>query len=276
MIYREIPVCGEGSLDYARLETYILDTPAEKIKIKKRPMILICPGGGYHMTSYREGEPLAMHFLSRGYHACVLRYSVTPAQFPTQILEVGQAMKIFHEYAREWNIDTKRIFIQGSSAGGHLAASFGIFWNQEFMAARVDTEKENLRPAGIMLSYPVITSDIRYAHMDSFRNLLGDKFETSLEQMSLENQVTHTMPPTFLWHTAEDETVPVENSLLMAMALRRAKVAVELHIFPKGEHGLSLATSLVEREDGSGVQLDCACWTELADAWMERLKTDTE
>ena len=89
--------------------------------------------------------------------------------------------------------------------------------------------------------------------------------------MSLENQVTHTMPPTFIWHTAEDQTVPVENSLLMTMALRRADVPVELHIFPKGEHGLSLATKHVEREDGSGVQDECACWIELADVWLEKL-----
>ena len=271
MIYKEIPIRAEGSLDYAKLETYILDTPVDKIKIKKRPMIIICPGGAYQMTSYREGEPLAMHFLNEGYHACVLRYSVAPAQFPTQILEVGQVMKILREYAKEWCIDTERIFVQGSSAGGHLAASYGIFWNQDFMASKSGLTTEELKPRGIMLSYPVITSDVRYGHIESFQNLLGDKFVLCREQMSLENQVTHTMPPTFIWHTAEDQTVPVENSLLMTMALRRADVPVELHIFPEGEHGLSLATKLVEREDGSGLQNDCACWIELADVWLEKM-----
>lgn len=272
MIYQKIPIQVEGSADYARLEAYILDTPHDRLlKIQKRPMIIICPGGGYEMTSYREGEPVAMHFLSKGYHACVLRYSVAPSLFPTQVLEVGQAMKMIHEHAGEWNVDVDKIVVQGASAGGHLAASYGIFWNQEFMSSKLQTKAEALKPKGIMLSYPVITSDPRYAHMGSFENLLGDRLGQCADAMSLENQVTKTMPPCFIWHTATDKTVPVENSLLMTLALRRVEVPVELHIFPEGEHGLSLASPLVEREDGSGVQAECARWIDLADAWIDKL-----
>lgn len=271
MIYREIPIQVQGSAKETKAQFYILDTPGEKLKIQKRPMVIVCPGGGYHMLSYREGEPIAMHFLSKGFHACVLHYSIAPAQFPTQVLEVAQTMKIIREYAGEWHIDTDNIVVQGSSAGGHLAASYGIFWNQEFTASAVGAETEMLKPKGIMLSYPVITSDPRYAHMPSFENLLGDKFEQCAGTMSLENQVTKMMPPCFIWHTAVDATVPLPNSLLMAMSLWKAGVPVELHVFPDGEHGLSLANSLVEREDGSGVQSECACWIDLADAWLERL-----
>lgn len=272
MIYKEIPIHVEGSADYAKLETYILDTPHDRrIKIQKRPLILICPGGGYEMTSYREGEPIAMYFLSKGYHACVLRYSVAPSRFPTQVLEVGQAVKMIREYSEEWNIDADNIVIQGSSAGGHLAASYGIFWNQEFMAVKLQAKAEELKPKGIMLSYPVITADPRYMNVESFENLLGDKFEQCAGTMSLENQVTKTMPPCFMWHTVTDRTVPVENSLLMTMALQRVGVPVELHIFPEGEHGLSLANPLVERVDGSGVQKECAQWVGLAEVWMNKL-----
>lgn len=272
MIYKEIEIQVEGSADYAKLETYILDTPHDRgLKIQKRPMVLICPGGAYAMTSYREGEPLAMHFLNRGYHACVLRYSVAPCHFPTQVLEVGQAVRIIRAHEEEWNVDTENLFIQGASAGGHLAASYGIFWNQEFMASKLQMQAEELKPKGILLSYPVITTDSRYGHLESFENLLGEKFAQCADTMSLENQVTKNMPPCFIWHTVTDGTVPVENSLLMAMALRKANVSIELHIFPEGEHGLSLANSLVEREDGSGVQKECARWIDLADAWMDKL-----
>lgn len=272
MIYKEIPLQAPGSADYARLQIYIQDMPHdESLKIKKRPVILICPGGAYECTSYREGEPLAMHFLSKGYHAGVLRYSTAPHRFPTQILELGQAVKVLSEYEREWDIDMTRIVVQGSSAGGHLAASYGAFWNRRFMTDTLGISADRIRPAGVMLSYPVITADNRYAHMGSFENLLGDKVSEYADKVSLEKQVDRTMPPCFLWHTAEDETVPVENSILMAMALRKEGIPLELHIFPEGEHGLSLANSTVEREDGSGVQAECAQWVRLADAWLERL-----
>ncbi len=271
MLYKEIKIQVEGSQDYARLQVFLLETPIDKIKIKKRPMIVICPGGAYRETSFREGEPLAMHFLNQGYHACVLRYSVAPSRFPTQVLEVGQVMKLLHEHAMEWQIDTEHIFLHGASAGGHLAASFGIFWDQDFLAAKTGVTKEQLKVRGILLSYPVITSDNRYAHLGSFENLLGERYEKCANQMSLENQVRSSMPQTFLWHTVEDQTVPVENSLLFATALQKAHVPFEMHIFPKGEHGLSLANNLVERDDGSGAQRDVACWPELADAWIRGL-----
>lgn len=272
MIYREIPVQVTGSAPYAKLEVYILDTPyGGSVKIEKRPMLLICPGGGYEFTSFREGEPTAMHFLNRGYHACVLRYSTAPHRFPTQVLEVGQAVKIIREHAGIWNVDMDRLVVQGASAGGHLAASYGVFWNKDFMASALGLDAGELRPAGIMLSYPVITSDAKYAHAGSFENLLGEELGESAAKVSVEKLVTEAMPPCFIWHTMEDDTVPVENSLLMMSALRKAGVPSELHIFPRGEHGLSLANPVVERADGSGVQAECAQWAGLADTWLERL-----
>lgn len=272
MIYREIPIQVEGSAAYARLEAYILDTPCGgSVKFKKRPMILICPGGGYEFTSFREGEPTAVHFLNRGYHACVLRYSTAPHRFPTQVLEAGQAVKIIREHAEVWNVDMDRLVVQGASAGGHLAASYGVFWNQDFVSSSLGISAEELRPAGVMLSYPVITSDARYAHAGSFENLLGEELGESAAKVSIERLITETMPPCFIWHTMSDNSVPVENSLLLMWALRRAGVSSELHIFPEGEHGLSLATPVVEREDGSGVQAECAQWAGLADTWLERL-----
>ncbi len=272
MIYREISVRVAGSADDARLQTYIQDTPHDgSLKMERRPLILICPGGGYVRTSYREGEPTALHFLSRGYHACVLRYSVAPICFPTQLSEVGRAIQVIREHADEWNVDVDRIVVQGSSAGGHLAACYGAFWNQDFLLAALGANAEEMRPKGIMLSYPVITSDPAYAHIGSFENLLGKDYEAKAGEVSIEKKVTDAMPPCFIWHTMEDDTVPVENSLLMTMALRKAGIPAELHIFPRGEHGLSLASPIVERANGAGVQEECAQWIHLADAWLGRL-----
>lgn len=271
MKYFEIPIQKEGSLEYVRLETYLLDTPGDKIRIQKRPMVVICPGGGYHTLSYREGEPLAIHFLNQGFHACVLRYSVIPARFPTPLLELGEVMKLIHEHGEEWRVDTGHIILHGASAGGHLAGMMGVFWKQPWLASMLDTTAEVLRPAGLLLSYPVITAMDPDGHLRSFENLLGDKMEQEKERFSLERQVTEDTPPTFLWHTGTDGSVPVENSFLMAMALQKAGVPVELHIFPEGPHGLSLASPLVERLDGSGVEASCQCWIDLADAWLERI-----
>ena len=113
MIYKEIPIQVEGSDKTSRAQFYILDTLPDEMKIQKRLIILICPGGGYHKVSYREGEPLAMHFLSLGYHACVLQYSVShEAFYPTQLLEVTESVRQIHEHAKEWYIDTKKIVLR--------------------------------------------------------------------------------------------------------------------------------------------------------------------
>lgn len=271
MLYKEIPIQTNGSAPDTKLVTYILDTPGEHIKIRKRPAVILCPGGGYELTSYREGEPLAMHFLSKGYHVGVLRYSICPARFPTALLELGIAMSLFHEHAEEWKVDTDHIIVQGSSAGGHLAGCLGVFWNRQFLTDILGISSSVLRPAGLILSYPVITADEAYAHMGSFQNLLGDEFYKEKENLSLEKQVGPHMPPCFIWHTFEDRTVPVENTLLLAMALKKAKVPAEIHIFQKGIHGLGLASELVEKPDGSGVQKECQCWVDLADVWLNNL-----
>lgn len=270
MLHEKFSVRAEGSVKgRATLCTYLLDL-GEEFRYRKRPLILICPGGGYGMISEREGEPLALAFNAAGYHAVVLKYSCAPARYPTQILEVAQAWKLICEHAEEWGVLKDEMFILGSSAGGHLAASYGIFCGEKFVCNSVGMSEEELRPRGMILCYPVITSG-KFAHCGSFENLLGAPYEklqgtVELEKVSLEKQVTERTPACFLWHTCADDLVPMQNSLLFASALKEKGVDSELHMFAEGCHGLSLAD---ERTAG-GIFKECSAWFPLVLAWLKK------
>lgn len=269
MIHEEINLHLPGSAPYAHIKTYLI-AHSEEIGITQRPLVVICPGGGYCFTSEREGEMFALKWNAYGYHAIVLWYSVAPAVYPAALLELAETVKLARENAANWHIDKDHIFLQGSSAGGHLAASYGMFWKKPFLAETVGTDTEMLRPNGMILNYPVITSGA-YAHVESFQNLLGEEYEARKEELSLENQVNADTPPTFLWHTNEDTLVPAENSLLLALALRKANIPVELHLYGKGGHGLSLANELTRNANGGDIELSCQSWFELAYTWTKTL-----
>lgn len=257
----------EGSQPGARLCTYIQEESPE-LQVKKRPLILLCPGGGYHWTSDREAEPLAVRFLAMGYHVAVLRYSCAPAGYPVSLIEAAMAMKLIQEHAKEWNVDEEKIVIQGCSAGGHLAASLGMFWHEEWLSEKVGVPKEKLRPAGMILCYPVITSG-EFAHRGSFENLLqGQYTEEMLERVSLEKQVTEHTPKAFIWHTYTDDCVPVENSLLLISAMKKYNIPVEFHMYPVGGHGLSTCSWQSANAEGYGVQKECESWLPLVQTWL--------
>jgi len=178
-------------------------------------------------------------------------------------------MKLIHEYAEEWNIDTKKIVVQGCSAGGHLAASLGMFWHESWLAEKTGVTADLLKPAGMLLCYPVITSG-RFSHEGSFNALLnGQKTPEMLKKVSLEKQVTADTPKTFLWHTYTDDCVPVENSLLLISAMKKYDIPVEFHMYPLGGHGLSTCDRLAENPEVYGIQKECQSWLPLAKRWLE-------
>lgn len=269
MIHKKIDVRCRNSQEYAALYTYLLDDSVE-IPIKTRPIIIVCPGGGYALTSDREAEIIAMQFLAMGYHAAVLRYSVAPAVFPTAILELGRAINILRENAEMWHIDTEKIIPIGFSAGGHMVASYCMFWNKDFVKNELNCDNEILRPNAMVLAYPVITSG-EFAHVDSIKNILGNEYESNKEQMSLEYQVSRDVPKAFIWHTFEDNSVPVQNSLFLVNAMVANKIPVEYHIFEKGMHGLALANRLTVSNRGNCDEPSCECWIELLHRWIENL-----
>ena len=288
----------------AVLTAYLQDSGRE-CRIKERPAVIICPGGGYEFCSFREGEPVALELLSKGYQVFVLDYSVAPDSFPTALLELAGAVAMVRMKAREWKVIPEKVAVMGFSAGGHLAASLAVFWNQEFLAALVKGQVQYprgdgfrrrktvfsessleeisllLRPDRLLLSYPVITFG-EYAHRGSFDVLLGgrkgEEREQFLDLLSLEKQVGSQVPPVFLWHTFTDGTVPVENTLLFAGALRKAGVSAEIHIFPEGRHGIALADERTDKEtdDGRG-SCDVECchpWVELAERFLDRWRKE--
>lgn len=258
----------EGSHPDTHLVLYLQENSPE-IYIKSRPMILICPGGGYRFTSDREADAMALKFLSMGYHAAILRYSVAPARFPTALLELASSVNLIRENAAAWNVEADKLYVLGCSAGGHLAASLGVMWDRDFVRQALGlSDASLLRPDGLILCYPVITSG-EFAHRGSFENLLGNKEAELLDEVSLEKHVTGNVPPCFIWHTFADATVPVENSLLFVSALRKAGIPTEFHMYPKGGHGLGLASKLTMHASGTGVQEECTSWINLVYTWIE-------
>lgn len=255
----------------AMLTSYLLEPSQEVYLNRKRPAVIICPGGGYETIAYAEGEPIALKFNASGCHAFVLHYSGTPVRFPGALLELSKAVATVRSNASKYNIDENRIVVCGFSAGGHLAASLGVYWKEGFIQRFLGFDNDENKPNGLVLGYPVISNKEGVAHLGSMQNLLG-KYpdEKELALFSLEDNVTDLVPPTFLWHTADDPVVPSDNSLLFAYALRKHEVPYELHIYPHGDHGLGLAT---EATAGYLGQINPACqnWIDMATRFVINL-----
>lgn len=263
--YERVGVSSEGCK--ATLTSYI-GQAFDMGKELGRPAVLICPGGAYEFCADREAEPIALAFANAGIPAFVLRYSCVKKQFPTALLEAACAMEYIRRRADEWYIREDAVYIAGFSAGGHLSASLCVHWNKPWLYEAFGQDTE-IRPSGAILSYPVITTGAK-THGGSIENITPlDKSPELLSLLTLETQVRPDTPATFLWHCADDDCVPVENALRYASALTENKVPYELHIFPRGGHGLSLAN--LEVADGEHqIVPEASEWIRLAIAWMRR------
>jgi len=228
--------------------------------------VLICPGGGYGARAAHEGVTIAEKFNALGLHAFVVQYRVAPYRFPAPQEDAFRAIKIIRSRAAEWKVKPDKIAICGFSAGGHLTASTGIFFDKVKADAGDKADSFSSRPDALVLCYPVISSGQK-GHQGSFTNLLGpEAVSEHKEKYSLEKLVTKNTPPAFLWHTADDGSVPVENSLMFSLALKEHAIPFELHVFPAGRHGLGLAPE----------QPNIAVWPELCLTWLKDMGWDTQ
>ena len=289
--------CGHERKDSAPadLTAYLLDSLPQAPE-RLRPAVILCAGGGYGFVSPREDQPVTLEFMAAGCQVFSLHYHVAPETFPVALMELAKSVALVKDHAGEWNIDTGRIVVCGFSAGGHLAGCLGMMWNRPFLYEPLGLEPEDIRPDGMILCYPVITAG-EYRHQGSFDQLLGEEADQAQKPdpnpdqkpgpnpdqkpgpnpgrepdvrslVSLELQAGPHVPRTFLWHTWSDQSVPVENSLLLALALRRAGVSLEMHIYPQGRHGLSLATEEVSNDAGDCLEPHCQGWMALAKEWI--------
>jgi len=223
--------------------------------------IIVCPGGGYWAHAPHEAEPVARWLNSLGVASFVLRYRTTPYHHPVPLLDAQRAIRTVRVQAGDYGIDPKRVGMLGFSAGGHLASTAGTHFDSGDLESTDPVERVSSRPDAMILCYPVITFG-EYRHDGSRTALLGDNPpENLIRLLSNELQVTADTPPTFLWHTANDEGVPVENSLLFASALSRHNVPFDLHVFSDGPHGVGLA---VENPTLS-------LWTKCCSAWLREI-----
>lgn len=223
-----------------RLMVWTTRTPAKVSAKRRRPGVLILPGGGYEHISQRESEPVALRFAARGWVPFVLEYSVAPARFPIQLREAALAMRYIRENARELEVDPKAVAAVGFSAGGHLCGTLGMMFDSPEVSDIASAAV--LRPDALGLCYPVAVS-WGATHAASFENLTGGDGELA-RRLSLDGLVRGDMPPVFLWGTRDDNSVPCRNSLQLALALDKGGVDFAFHLYRHGKHGLSTADAM--------------------------------
>lgn len=247
--------------------TGYLHTPITEMAVRRErfPTVVLCPGGAYIGCSLREADPVALRFFARGYQVFTLLYSTgEKAQGFQPLKELSETFRLIREKAADYWVDPERVAVCGFSAGGHLAASLGTLWNDPEFLKHYDNHGGQNRPNAMVLCYPVITAD-EFAHEGSIRNVSGCQPGTpGYEYFSLDKHVSQDTCPAFLWHTMEDDCVPVENSLKMLAALHNAGVPAEAHFFPHGGHGMSVCT----QETGSPDPYN-ARWMDLCLDWLD-------
>lgn len=267
MIFEKIPLSEKNPK--ATLTTYVFEDQPE-FNPPRRRAVIVCPGGGYRCLSKREGEPIVSKFLGAGFNVFLLEYSIASKNLGYDpMLEAGRAIAHVRKNADRYHIMPDKIFITGFSAGGHLAASSGILWNCPAAQKEFSGEPIGInRPDGMILSYPVITAG-PMAHQGSISALSISNYGKDVEdEWSLEKHVDSTTPPAFIWHTLTDEMVPVQNSLLLAEAMTEKNISYELHIYPKGPHGMALADEETEAGNPNMNSDHVRSWIPLAINWI--------
>lgn len=284
----------------ARLTAYIPDSEVGYHLYRKRPAIILAPGGAYLMHATREKEGAALEFLSKGYNVFLLEYSIgfssrevkeskpekldTDHRFPLPLYDMFEAIHIVRAHAEEFNTDKERLFLMGFSAGGHLCGAAGVLWNRpEYTDKLSFVPKENeLRATGMILCYPMLNaySEPRFeiSDPDNHETMLVREFmyqsdnptKTQIDALDLTKQVDGDTIPTFIWHSTDDPVVDSENSTRFILELQKRGITCSYHLFDYGGHGLGLANKVYAHDEREIIP-EIAEWTTLADSWMNRV-----
>jgi acetyl esterase/lipase len=278
--------------DKSRLTSYIYDAPQKYHAAYRCPAIIFCPGGGFSHLSPREAEPLALRFAGEGYSVFVLEYPVGEegVEYPKALRSLALSLRYVRENAPQFYINPKQIAVGGFSAGGHVAASLAVGWNNPALDLGSPENRELIRPDAAILCYPLIDPLIYRGYWETgpstqerdsrngvLRRMLGpgEYTQEQKDAIALQKQVHPGVCPCFIWQTADDTAVYVDNTLLFAQALAKNKVPFDVHIFRKGVHGLALATALTAPE-GKAEQINPAAaqWVGLCLNWLNDIFQD--
>lgn len=252
---------GDAAMPGGKPTLTFFPPPVHRELKKPRPCVLVCPGGGYGIRAEHEGTPFAHLFGQLGVFSGVVNYRVSPNRFPAPYADAARAVRYVRANAERLGVEPDRIALMGFSAGGHLASTVALqpeLWldPEDDLAGKVSA-----RPDRLILGYPVVSAVSDY-HGGSFVNLLGEekaKDDATRRQFSNELHVDKSSPPAFVFHTANDGAVPVQNPLRLAVAYANAGVPCELHVFKDGPHGVGLAYHIPKLK----------VWTELLAVWMQ-------
>ena len=220
--------------------------------------VVIFAGGGYYVRAPYEEIDYALRLNEYGLNVFTVDYRVAPDRFPLPLLDARRAVRFVRKNAKRFGINPQKVAVMGSSAGGHLAGLVSTYREPIEGEGTDDVDRIDFLPDACVLCYPVITLSESHRHKKSASNLLGEREGELAAKLSLDRIADEKTPRTFLWHTANDELVPVLNSLRYAERLREFGVPFEMHIFPDGRHGLGL----------SHENPHVAAWTELLRKWL--------
>ena len=247
--------------------TYWLHGDAPEIKPdRRRPAMLVLAGGGYASVSEREREPVALKYFEQGFNVFDLKYSIAPNSYPTQLIEACMAMAFIRLHAEEFHVIADKVAGVGFSAGGHLLGTLSTLYNEPEVKKVVGDI--NVRPDASVFAYAVVTSSY-LSHAGSINNVSGGNEELK-EKLSIEKRIDKNAPPAFIWCTANDNAVPSENSILLALAYRKAGVPFELHVFENGIHGLSACSEESRsRYTPDYINEPVSKWLPLSFTWLK-------
>lgn len=257
---------GESPTDKPSLTVF--RAPADKAN---GAAVVVCPGGGYgFLANDHEGKQVAEYFNGIGVTAFVLKYRIVQKErpgplHPAPLTDAQRAIRLARAKAKEFGIDPARVGIMGFSAGGHLASTAGTHFDDGLKDGDA-IDKQSCRPDFLILAYPVISMETGVTHGSSRNNLIGPKPDAKLiEELSNEKQVTKNTPPTFIFHTSADTAVVPENAVRFYVALKKAGVPAELHMYEKGRHGVGLGRD----PKWTGGETSVSTWPDRLTDWLK-------